>query len=365
MTGQIKHFFASGNTSAGFYSLWDTNLQNLQKLYIITGAPGTGISSLIHAVGNRLSANGCDLEYVHNSLDEQKLDGLIAPEIGVGIVSGNYPHQFQIKYPGAVEEMIYLGHCWDAVSLNQRREEIIRLFDEMQTRLEKAFAHFAKAKEIHLQREAIYAQGIDFDRVNRFTTQLLHRLFLGKQIEKNPRVRKRFFGAATANGVVHFIDELTENMTTRIILKGKPGSGKSTLLKKLAAESMANGLDTDIYQCSFDPESVDMVIIPALKAAVLDGTDPHPIDPVRAGDEVVDLYELSHTQNIDRLYHDELQQTFRQYKTETKQAVQMIAKAKQVRDSLASIYARAVDLTKVDEIKENIVDTINMLAKRT
>lgn len=59
------------------------------------------------------------------------------------------------------------------------------------------------------------------------------------------------------------------------IIKGGAGTGKSTFMKKIAADALAQNMNTVCYRCSSDPSSLDGVVIPELKAAIIDGTSPH------------------------------------------------------------------------------------------
>lgn len=67
------------------------------------------------------------------------------------------------------------------------------------------------------------------------------------------------------------------------IIKGGPGTGKSTFMKKLGEEAERRGLVPEYYFCSSDVGSLDGVIIPEKRAAVLDGTAPHVTDPKYIG----------------------------------------------------------------------------------
>ena len=64
------------------------------------------------------------------------------------------------------------------------------------------------------------------------------------------------------------------------IIKSGPGSGKSTLMRRVERHAQAAGLETEEVLCSGDPDSLDAVMIPALGAAVVDGTAPQGIVPL-------------------------------------------------------------------------------------
>ncbi|EGL82182.1 hypothetical protein CathTA2_2313 [Caldalkalibacillus thermarum TA2.A1] len=200
----------------------------------------------------------------------------------------------------------------------------------------------SKAKQFHLQRESLYAEGFDYTLANEVTTELINR-FVVYDKRQTGRQRHLFFGAATAEGVVHFIDQLTEGVEVRIIIKGRPGSGKSTMLKRLAQKAEEQGLEAEVYHCGFDPNSLDMVILPQLKVAIVDGTAPHELEPDRPEDEIVDMYTRCFTKDIDQLYASELQELGTLYKAHAKQAIGCLAEARKYREELREIYQQAMD----------------------
>ena len=69
------------------------------------------------------------------------------------------------------------------------------------------------------------------------------------------------------------IDELTENLRKRYFIKGRPGTGKSTFLKKLSKSLKDGGFDVEEYYCSFDKESLDMVVSRELSFTVFELSD--------------------------------------------------------------------------------------------
>jgi Cdc6-like AAA superfamily ATPase len=360
MTGKVRNIFPGGNTAIGFYSLYESVFQGLNRLFILKGGPGTGKSSLIRYVGDIFKEKGYDIELLHCSSDNDSLDGLIIPSLSVGIVDGTAPHTIDPTYPGVVEEIIHLGECWDSHELQQHRAEIISLTDQTSNAFNNSYDHFGKAKEIHLEREAIYLKGMNFEKANKETETLLEKIFMktNDRNVKKPNQRHMFFGAATPKGVVHFIDNLTEDIERRIILKGRPGSGKSTLLKKIIAQAQDAKYDTEVYHCGFDPASLDMVLIPELRVAVLDGTAPHEIEATRNGDEILDMYQLCFDIDIDSDFASELEEIVTRYKEQTKLGIESLVEAKQLHDKLENIYVKAMDFDKVSQRREYIIEEI-------
>jgi hypothetical protein len=90
-----------------------------------------------------------------------------------------------------------------------------------------------------------------------------------------------FLGANSPAGFYSLYDHLLppEKARAIYILKGGPGCGKSTLMDKIGDWAEEAGLETEYILCSGDPGSLDAVVIPALKAAVVDGTAPQGVVP--------------------------------------------------------------------------------------
>lgn len=108
----------------------------------------------------------------------------------------------------------------------------------------------------------------------------------------NAHIKKMFPGAVTSQGFYSFYHYMIQQNAKHIfILKGGPGVGKSTFMKKIGQTMLDRGYDIEYHCCSSDNGSVDGVVIPNLKIALLDGTAPHIVDPKNPGavDEIVNL----------------------------------------------------------------------------
>ncbi len=92
-----------------------------------------------------------------------------------------------------------------------------------------------------------------------------------------------FLGCSTPKSFQNTLMPVIESGEyTVYILKGGPGTGKSSLMRRVAAE--LNTLDEPTYYyCSSDPDSLDAIEFPSLKAIVIDGTAPHIVEPLNPG----------------------------------------------------------------------------------
>lgn len=358
MSQLIKHYFVCGNTAKGFQNFFPSNLKQINKVYILKGGPGTGKSSLMKKVGDFITSKGIPVEYIHCSCDPSSLDGLIIRNLSIAIVDGTAPHVVEPTAPGAIEEYVNLGIAWDVDQLAQHKKEILFLQSEIGSCYPKAYDCFAKALRIHDEWEKIYIDHMDFAKANRFTEQVIHTLLHDIHLDKQSTVMHRFFGSSTPQGAVDYVEELITPIQNRYFIKGRPGSGKSTMLKKILAMAQTKGIDTEVYHCGFDPDSLDMLIMPELDLCIFDSTAPHEYDPDRKSDIILDMYEDLIEPNTDEHFKDELSDISKRYKAQISEGTSHLAYAKFLHDDLEKYYIAATDFKKINALTTDLISKI-------
>lgn len=361
--GSALHYFAEGNTARGSVSLFDSSLQNLDRIYILKGSPGSGKSTLIQRIARTWRDRGYEVWLLHCARDHTSLDGVIIPQLKAGIVDGTPPHVIEPRLPGAVEEYIHLSEAWDAHFLRRQRDELKRIQDQIDRCYAEAYAGFAEALHVHDEWEAIYIEHMDFAAADRLTERYIELLFADKKREGGlSRVDHRFLGAATPVGAVDYVPSLTQGLLRRYFIKGRPGSGKSTMLKRIAKEAGERGFDVEVYHCGFDPSSVDMIIVRELGFAVFDSTQPHEYHPERSGDTIIDMYTSCIKPGTDERYAQRLQDIESRYRAKMKYSTQLLAEANRLHRKLETIYGQAMDFSLVNQIREQIEEQMQELA---
>src|SRR5699024_3107474 len=114
----------------------------------------------------------------------------------------------------------------------------------------------------HDDLEAIYIKEMDFKRADQLIEQFISDHVNTIPMKHTPSHKyHRMFGTNTMEGAVNIASELIRPIPKRFILKGRAGTGKSVFMKSVAKACKQRGLDLEIYHCSFDPSSIDMVLI--------------------------------------------------------------------------------------------------------
>jgi len=94
------------------------------------------------------------------------------------------------------------------------------------------------------------------------------------------RIRHMFPGGNTSQGFFSYYDYILgqEEAIELYVLKAVPVS-ESHIHEEIGKEMVERGYDVEFMHCSSDNNSLDGVVIPSLKIALLDGTAPHVVDP--------------------------------------------------------------------------------------
>ena len=355
MTAKIINYFACANSALGFVSFFEDNIKRLDKLYILKGGPGTGKSTLMKKVGAEWNNRGFDVEYIHCASDNNSIDGVIIPALGIGVVDGTSPHIIEPTAPGAIEEYVNLGIAWDSRKLAVHKDNILGIKKEIVSCYSKAYELFKDGLKIHDEWEKIYLDNIDFNKLNEITKEAIDTFFGNKTTDKQSVVKNRFFGGATPNGSVDFVLDLTKDLSKRYFIKGRPGSGKSTMLRKIANAAEERGFDVEIYHCGFDPNSLDMIIIRELDFAIFDSTAPHEYFPTKESDEIIDVYALAITPGTDEEYKTQLDSIISRYKSAVGTGITCLSTAKLLHDELENIYIDAMDFNVVNKISQALL----------
>ncbi|WP_035513029.1 hypothetical protein [Halalkalibacillus halophilus] len=358
----IKRYFMSGTTAKGYVHFYENAIEQLEKVVYLEGSYPTITSPVLQRLVNQLEDE--PVEYIHHHLKPDLIEGVIFPQLNVGIFDRGKMNIGKIAYPALYEKLVYFGECYQA-ELIQSKESLLREHrKEVKKYYEQAIGHFKQALEVHHKVEGIYKKYLNIERANQQTEDLLKDILLDIHLFKPSEVKHRYLGAATPDGAVDYVLDLTRDIKRRVFIKGRAGTGKSTMLRKIAREAADRGLNVEIYHCGFDPTSLDMVIIREISFAIFDATAPHEHFPTKQTDEVFDVYERWVDGRPDQHHEKEILELKEQYHQEMKLAISALKAVESHQIPFEEIYQQAINYDFLEETEGEILEFLTQQKKQ-
>lgn len=365
--GTIRNFFPGGNTCLGFYSLYDNIIQqkDASKIFVIKGGPGVGKSTFMKNIGKAMLESGYDIEQHWCSSDNDSLDGVVIPALGVCMLDGTAPHVIDPITPGAVDEIIHLGDHWNEGILIENKHDILKTFQRVSRTFKTAYASLREAKVIHDEWISYITECISFTKTNQITQELMDSIFanIKPQYETYYRSRELFASATTPMGLVNEWTSILRNCEKVFILRGEPGTGKSTVVERVLNRAKSYGLLTEVFRSSFDPTKFSGVYIPALQVAVINPfPNEYTPEDFKARITEIDLNAGIVTDKASD-YEREINECKERYWNAINRTINYIAKAKRIHDELEEFYVPAMDFSKINMVMEKTLQRILDLDK--
>jgi len=349
MTSKIQRYFTEANSANGLVSLLNDNLKDIENIYTLSQGSLLMEANIIESLTKHFNAQDCDLELIYSVIAPELATGLIVRNRGIAVLGSE--HDFKCK---AKIHRIDLRFTFDLEMLNECKQELNRHHNTQQKNLKTMHSYYQKGLRIHDEWEAIYINAIDRQRAENFRDLVLQTYLDAPKVDKKPTLVRRFFGASVPGGLTDFIEDLTGDLKERYFIKGRPGTGKSTLLKAINKRAQDLGYSTEIYHCSFDPKSLDMVLIPELEICFFDATAPHEYEPIREGDKILDTYNAFIEPDTDEDNEAFLSDVTARYTEAVSSGLHALELATTATHDINKIYEKATNWEKFDQVCEDL-----------
>jgi len=352
--GRVRHMFAGGNTSKGFFSYYDYVLpqEKAERIFILKGGPGVGKSTFMKKIAEGLCSEGCDMEYMHCSSDPGSLDGVVFPKKGVAIIDGTAPHIVDPKNPGAVDEIINLGQFWNDDGIIKNRDRILETNKEISGLFQRAYRYIQAGYSLYRDNEVIYSQAMDHGKANVAISDLTDSIFSGIDVsETEGRQRHLFASAVTPEGLVNYLSSL---VTTRdiIAVEGKPGTGTERLLERVRTSACERGFYTESYYCALNPHKLEHLIIPELDVSITTSNEAHHVD---INPTVKINFNNFLDDSIIRKYSEEIVFNQNGFEMLLDRAIETIKQARKKHDELESFYIPNMNFEDIQKCQEELL----------
>ncbi|ASN04704.1 hypothetical protein [Virgibacillus necropolis] len=338
-----RKYYMSGHTAQGLKSFSESNLQDIENVFTLNH-PSTSLKTEIFKQIISDFDDTCDIETIKSIHGNEFIDGVIIRDKSLAVISE------QLSKSEDISEV--------DLKNNTDLDELEEQFAKQQSLTNAAYEDFVTGLKVHDDLEEIYINEMDFTKADEVTAG-----FIGKLVTSTSKsggegyIYHRLFGTNTKDGVVNVVSELIESVSKTYFIKGRAGTGKSTFMKKIANACTDQGFDVEMYHCSFDSNSIDMVLVRELDFCIFDSTDPHEFFPERENDEIIDLYEELVTPGTDEKYATEIDKLNNEYKSYMKKGIEHLKEAGFYQSQLEEKF-KSVDEADVNEVIDYIFNQI-------
>lgn len=167
-----------------------------------------------------------------------------------------------------------------------------------------------------------------------------------------------FLGANSKYGFHSFYHALIDldSAENVYIIKGSPGCGKSSFMRRVQAKLTQAGYDIEEIKCSSDPDSLDGIVIPKLRSALVDGTSPHIVEPAYpvAVEQYLDLSVFADVSAI-KEERSAIKELFKKYKSFYKRAYRLTACAASIANDAFDTALGAANISKLEKKASGII----------
>ena len=350
----MKNVLLGANTAHGFVSYYDQILVPKAKyLGIIKGGPGTGKSTFMRKIGEKIKNEGFALELLRCSSDQDSLDGIVVLDQGIALVDGTRPHIMEPRYPGCQDEIINFGEFWDRRGICAHIKDIVSLSGEISERYGRVYRLLAAANQLSLDWSASHAQGLNTKGINE-VVQRLAALFSSLPVEEDGKERHLFASSLSPKGTLHYLESILSPLERVYVLKDTYSCCAHKILERVLLEAKSRGLFVEVYHCALEPERIEHLVIEELSLGFSITCAHHIYTPEEA--EVVDLDRFVDLGQVkETSFLNSQKETERQIMA---WAGSELATIKTLHDELEGFYFPYMDFEATDKLLERTVERI-------
>lgn len=364
-----RHYFPGNNTPEGFFSYYQYILgqREAKKIICIKGGPGTGKSTFLKRVGEKLSGSGQNVDFLHCSADEHSLDGILLVDKKIAFIDGTSPHIIDPITPGAVDSIINFGEFWNDKKIADNKEDIISYNEECSRWYKLAYNYLAAAKSIYNNLSGINEDGIELSEIYKLAADIIVREYKKYDISIKAGNVKRFFASAiTPGGTISFVKSLLGRMRKIYLINVPEGYGNTTFMNILLDGAVYRGFDTECYYCPMDPQrKIEHMLVPQLGLAFITTNKWHDLEPWEISEDEDDSRDITmiDISDFQSVYFAEknagtLGRLSRLYANLIEESVSALSRAKENHDLVEKMYIRNMNFEKIDALVEKTVESI-------
>ncbi len=253
---KAKKFFAASNSSKGFVSYYAEIFakNDIDKVYVIKGGPGTGKSYTMEQIASVAEDKGMNVERYYCSSDSNSLDGVILRDLKVAVIDGTSPHIYEPKTVGLDGEIVNLGDFWDSKYLKNHKEEIALLSLGKKDAYDRAYYYLDAMGKLQSAIDSIISPCILIDKMKNATKRIM-------SFEKG-NVFCEHIGLINSfgmNGKISF-DTYKNSALKLNCIRDFYGSSR-LFLNEIYSLAIENKLDINVSRDFLLPEKIDTIFL--------------------------------------------------------------------------------------------------------
>lgn len=351
-------FFFGANNKTRYCSLFEGLYDPYQKgkHLILKGGPGTGKSTLMKKIADKLEQKGQFVERGYCSADPGSLDIVLAPEMNFSVLDGTSPHTFDPTLPGVSQHIVDLSAAWDRAYLNEHIAEIGELTAGNKGIHKKVADFMNVASRFETHNALICAEFTDTEKLQRYANRLANRIIHEKNKGEKGKFYKRFLSAVSPEGIVVQYDSVVALSENIITIEDEFCAVAPYIAEYVANYAVEKGYDVYACYCPLFPRyKIEHIIIPELKVAIFTENSYHySIDEMEKRVHASRFYDkVAYDKNKQKLSFNK-----KAKKELIDEAVRKLSLAKDVHDRLEEYYIKATDFDIINEIGEKILQSL-------
>lgn len=349
-------FFLGSNTPNGFAGTAESlYTPDGWRVFLLKSGAGTGKSTLLRRVYDRLTAAGETAEVFCCSSDPNSLDAVRFPDRRLCLIDATAPHGIEPTYWGAVEQIVPLSLCMGP--LYDNAPSVVALTDEKRALHQRCCGHLRAAASLFGDSRRIENECLDREKVCRFARRLAISEWQSEKSEAQSLASEiRFLSAFTPDGWITLYDTLQALCPRIYAIEDEQGAAGSLLLSELEKAATADGKRCIACPCPLFPnDGPEHLLLPELGLAFTTSNSFHKVDF-----PIFRRIHASRFLDTERLRRHRQRLSFlRRAAAEVlREATALSAQAKTVHDQLEQYSAAAMDWQRYETLADELLQNI-------
>ncbi len=354
MQNEIKQaYFAASNSARGFVSYYHECFfgDDVRRVFVIKGGPGTGKSRFLGDVANAALRRGYGVAYYYCASDPGSLDAIVLSHATKGktvLLDGTPPHAVEPTLPGVRDILVNLGDFWDREKLADMHKRIRILGSYKQQCYDRAHAYLSAAGTLYGVRDCLITPCTDTQKLKSAAQRLARAMPAGKQFREQ-------IGLSDSMGMRGRVHLNTYAATAKQLILLQPFYGlEYALTEQLVALSRERGCLLHRAPHPILPDKTQTLFFPENGLCI---TTVAPSAPVTAEVKRYDLRRFCHADAL-RGVRGEARLAQKMAQSALDAAAECFARAGEYHFELESIYSGAMDFGEKERFTAAFCNTV-------